>query len=131
MVILDFEEIPEERLLEAERLCERAAIRAAKGELPKAVSIYRRVELNPSHDAARRALAMVLMESGKPDDAVDVLLDVLKTRPRDPKSLDRAKAKSYGKTPVKIIGEILREIASHDCDDQTSERMEALAILLD
>ena len=88
MVILDFGEIPEERLLEAERLCGRAATRAAKGELPKAASIYRRVvELNPSHDAARRALAMVLMESGKPDEAVDVLLDVLKIRPRDPKAL--------------------------------------------
>jgi Tfp pilus assembly protein PilF len=30
---------------------------------------------------------MVLLETGNPDDAVDTLLDVLKTDPRDPRAL--------------------------------------------
>lgn len=60
----------------------------SKGELPKAASIYRRaLELNPSLQSARRALAMVLLESGKSDDAIDVLLDALKTDPRDHEAL--------------------------------------------
>ena len=46
--------------------------------------------------------------------------------------LEKAKAISDGKSPVTIIGDILREISSHDCNDQTSERMEAVfAILLE
>ena len=88
MVSLDFGEIPEARILEAQRLCEKASNQASKGELPKAASIYRRaLELNPSLQNARRALAMVLLESGKSDDAVDVLLDALKTDPRDHEAL--------------------------------------------
>jgi tetratricopeptide (TPR) repeat protein len=88
MVTLDFGEIPPDRLQEADRLCEKASRQANKGELPKAASIYRRaLELNPSLQIARRALAMVLLESGKSDDAIDVLLDALKTDPRDPEAL--------------------------------------------
>ncbi len=88
MISLDFGDIPEARVLEAQRLCEKASTQATKGELPKAASIYRRaLELNPSLQSARRALAMVLLESGKSDDAIDVLLDALKTNPRDHESL--------------------------------------------
>ena len=88
MISLDFGEIPEALLQEADRLCEKASTQASKGELPKAASIYRRaLELNPSLQSARRALAMVLLESGKIDDAIDVLLDALKTDPRDHEAL--------------------------------------------
>ncbi len=88
MISLDFGEIPETNVLEAQRLCEKASTQASKGELPKAASIYRRaLELNPSLQSARRALAMVLLESGKSDDAIDVLLDALKTDPRDHEAL--------------------------------------------
>lgn len=88
MISLDFGDIPEGRIMEAQQLCEKAAAQAAKGELPKAASFYRRVlELNPSLQNARRALAMVLLEAGKSDDAIDVLLDALKTDPRDPQAL--------------------------------------------
>ncbi len=88
LISLDFGDIPEARVLEAQRLCEKASIQASKGELPKAASIYRRaLALNPSLQSARRALAMVLLESGKSDDAIDVLLDALKTDPRDHEAL--------------------------------------------
>jgi tetratricopeptide (TPR) repeat protein len=88
MISLDFGDIPEARVLEAQRLCEKASTQATKGELPKAASIYRRaLELNPSLQSARRALAMVFLESGKSDDAIDVLLDALKTDPRDHEAL--------------------------------------------
>ena len=88
MISLDIGDIPESRVLEAQRLCEKASTQATKGELPKAASIYRRaLELNPSLQSARRALAMVLLESGKSDDAIDALLDALKTDPRDHEAL--------------------------------------------
>ena len=104
MVSIDYGEIPETRVLEARRLCEKAARQAARGELPKAASIYRRVlELDPSHQSARRELAMVLMEADKPDEAIDVLLDALKTAPRDPQSLvilGNHYARQDGKTDI-------------------------------
>ena len=85
MVTLDFGEVPAANVMEAQRLHLKAATCAGKGEFPKATSLYRRViELDPSRQDARRELAMVLLETGKPDDAVDTLLDVLKTDPRDP-----------------------------------------------
>lgn len=88
MISLDFGDIPEASVLEAQRLCEKASTQASKGELPKAASIYRRaLELNPSLQSARRALAMALLESGKFDDAIDALLDALKTDPRDHEAL--------------------------------------------
>jgi tetratricopeptide (TPR) repeat protein len=88
MVTLDFGDIPEESIGAAERLREKASKRAAKGELSKAAASYRRVmELNPSHESVRRELAMVLMESGKHEEAADLLLDALKANPRDPQAL--------------------------------------------
>jgi tetratricopeptide (TPR) repeat protein len=88
MVSLDYGELPESTVLEAQRLCEKAAGQAAKGELSKAASLYRRaIESNPSLQSARRALAMVLFEAGKPDDALDALIDALKSNPRDPQGL--------------------------------------------
>ena len=88
MVTLDFGEVPTANVQEAQRLYLKAATCAGKGEFPKATSLYHRVlELNPSRQDARRELAMVLLETGKPDDAVDTLLDVLKTDPRDPRAL--------------------------------------------
>jgi tetratricopeptide (TPR) repeat protein len=88
MINLDFGDIPPDQLQEADRLCEKASRQANKGELPKAASIYRRaLELNPSLQIARRALAMALLESGKSDEAIDVLLDALKTDPRDHEAL--------------------------------------------
>jgi len=45
---------------------------------------------------------------------------------------EMAKAKFDGKNSVTIIGEILQEIATHECDDLASERMEAVfAIMLE
>ncbi len=88
MVTLDFGEVPTANVMEAQRLYLKAATCAGKGEFPKATSLYHRVlELDPSRQDARRELAMVLLETGKPDDAVDTLLDVLKTDPRDPRAL--------------------------------------------
>jgi tetratricopeptide (TPR) repeat protein len=88
MVTLDFGVVPAAALLEAQRLYLKAATCAGKGEFPKATSLYRRVlELDPSRQDARRELAMVLLETGKPDDAVDTLLGVLKTDPRNPRAL--------------------------------------------
>lgn len=88
VVTLDFGELPSADLMEAQRLYLKAATCAGKGEFPKATSLYRRIlELDPSRQDARRELAMVLLETGKPDDAVDTLLDVLKTNPRDPQAL--------------------------------------------
>ncbi len=88
IVTLDFGELPSTQIAEAERLYPKAVARAAKGEFSKAASIYRRVlELDPSRQDARRELAMVLLEVGKADEAVDALLDVLKTDPRDSQAL--------------------------------------------
>jgi len=88
VVTLDFGEISEQRLSEAGKLRDKADKRAAKGELSKAASSYRRVlELDPSNQSARRELAMVLMESGKNEEAADMLLDALRMDPRDPKAL--------------------------------------------
>jgi len=88
MVSLDYGDLPESTLMEAQRLCEKAAVQSNKGQFSKAASLYRRaIELNPSLQNARRELAMVLFETGKSDDAMDALLDALKTDPRDPQSL--------------------------------------------
>ena len=73
---------------EADRLQQKAAARARQGEFAKAEGIYRRVlELNPLAMKARRELAMVLVEMGKPGDAVDLLIDVLRADPRDAQAL--------------------------------------------
>ena len=75
-------------MVEANRLQEKAAARARQGEFAKAEGIYRRVlELNPLAMKARRELAMVLVEMGKPGDAVDLLIDVLRADPRDAQAL--------------------------------------------
>jgi len=75
-------------VLEAQRLYEKAAAQSTKGQLSKAASLYRRaIEANPSLQNARRELAMVLFEPGKSDDAMDALLDALKSDPRDPQAL--------------------------------------------
>ena len=88
MVSLDYSDLPETAIREAQRLCEKAANQADKGELSKATTLYRRaIELNPSLQSARRALAMVLFEADKPDDALDALIDALKANPRDSQGL--------------------------------------------
>ena len=81
-------ELPAFRTDEAARLNGKAGARAKSGEFEKAVGIYRKVlELDPSRHDARRDLAMVLVEMGHADEAKDLLLDVLKTNPRDVASL--------------------------------------------
>lgn len=88
VVTLDFGEVPAANVLVAQRLYLKAAACADMGEFPKATSLYRRVlELDPTRQDASRELAMMLLETGKPDDAVDTLLDVLKTDPSDPRAL--------------------------------------------
>ncbi len=73
---------------EAERLMVKAAMRPQRGEFAKAEGICRRVlELNPGHMKAQRELAMVLVEMGRPEDAVDVLVDVLRADPHDAEAL--------------------------------------------
>ena len=73
---------------EAQRLYEKAGMRARKGEFEKAAGIYRRVlEIDPSRNDARRDLAMVLVEMGDTEGAKNLLLDVLKANPTDVASL--------------------------------------------
>lgn len=88
IISLDYGDLSESAVLEAQRLCEKAAAQSTKGQLSKAASLYRRaIEANPSLQNARRELAMVLFEAGKSDDAMDALLDALKSDPRDPQAL--------------------------------------------
>ena len=55
---------------EAQRLYEKAGMRARKGEFEKAAGIYRRIlEIDPSRNDARRDLAMVLVEMGDTEGA--------------------------------------------------------------
>jgi tetratricopeptide (TPR) repeat protein len=88
MVILDYGDLPEARISDAQKLCEKASRQADKGEWSKAATTYRRaLEANPLLQSARRALAMALMEAGKPEEGEDVLLDALKVDPRDSEAL--------------------------------------------
>lgn len=73
---------------EAQRLYEKAGMRARKGEFEKAAGIYRRIlEIDSSRNDARRDLAMVLVEMGDTEGAKNLLLDVLKANPADVASL--------------------------------------------
>lgn len=88
MVTVEPRNVAESAAAEAARLQEKAAVRAKQGEFAKAEGIYRRVlELNPAAMKARRELAMVLVEMGRADDAVDSLIDVLRADPRDAQAL--------------------------------------------
>lgn len=81
-------EVGASAVAEAARLQDKAAARARQGEFAKAEAIYRRVlELNPTAMKARRELAMVLVEMGRAEDAVDQLIDVLRADPCDAQAL--------------------------------------------
>lgn len=87
-VIITIPDSQPHKIAEAERLAEKAAQRARKGEYGKAKDIYRRVlELNPGHPNARRDLAMVCVETGDNDEAKDYLIEALRLSPDDPWSL--------------------------------------------
>jgi Flp pilus assembly protein TadD len=69
---------------EVERLGERGAKKAAKGDYRRAISILNRVlELQPSYCPARRDLAMVYYELGNIETAKDHFVEVLRLNPRD------------------------------------------------
>lgn len=112
MVTLHFGEVPAANVLVAQRPYLKAAACAGKGEFPKGTSLYRRVlELDPTRQDASRELAMVLLETGIPDDAIDTLLDVLK----DPHP---AQEKSVNTTNIWQLRDRFKEAAAqkHDPD---------------
>ena len=67
---------------------ERASVRADRGDLQKAASLYRQVvTLNPSHLDARYRLAVVLLRSRNTRDGLDTLMEILKIHPTDARAL--------------------------------------------
>ena len=77
-VVLQFPEESDVAQSEASRLAEKAAKRAAEGNYPKAIAIFKRVlELQPSFHRARRDLAMAYMEIGDVENATNHLMEVL------------------------------------------------------
>ena len=73
---------------EAERLLVQAAVRAERGEFQKAASLYRQVlTLCPSRQDARYALAVILLRSRNTREGLDILSEILKIDPFDPRAL--------------------------------------------
>jgi Tfp pilus assembly protein PilF len=69
---------------EAERLAEKAAQRAQRGEYGRAKDVLHRVlQLDPSFISARRDLAMICVETGDLDEAKNHLIEVLRLNPTD------------------------------------------------
>ncbi len=69
---------------EAERLAEKAAQRAQRGEYGRAKDVLLRVlQLDPTFVSARRDLAMICVETGDLDEAKNHLIEVLRLNPQD------------------------------------------------
>ncbi len=83
-VVLQFPEESTAAQTEAARLAQKAAKRAAEGDYPKAIGIFKRVlELQPSLHSARRDLAMAYVEIGDVENAQNHLIEVLRLDPQD------------------------------------------------
>lgn len=82
--VLHFPDESETQKEEAKRLAKRAGSRAQEGNYDKAVGILQRaLELDPLLISARRDLAMVYVEMGRTDEAVNHLIEVLRLDPKD------------------------------------------------
>ncbi len=69
---------------EAERLSQKAAQRAQRGEYGRAKDVLLRVlQLDPTFVSARRDLAMICVETGDLDEAKNHLIEVLRLNPKD------------------------------------------------
>lgn len=69
---------------EAERLARTGARKASKGDYGRAKQLLRKaLELDPSLAEARRDLAMICSEMGEHEQAKDLLIDVLRSKPDD------------------------------------------------
>jgi len=83
-VVLSWPDTSSTNKAEAERLAQKAAQRAKRGEHGKARDILKAaLELDPSLTDARRDLAMVCVEMGEMDEAKNHLIEVLKLNPND------------------------------------------------
>ena len=83
-VVLSWPDTSSTNKAEAERLAQKAAQRAKRGEHGKARDILKAaLELDPSLSDARRDLAMVCVEMGEMDEAKNHLIEVLKLNPND------------------------------------------------
>lgn len=83
-VVLSWPDTSSTNKAEAERLAQKAAQRAKRGEHGKARDILKAaLELDPSLSDARRDLAMVCVEMGEMDEAKNHLIEVLKLSPND------------------------------------------------
>lgn len=83
-VVLSWPDTSSTNKAEAERLAQKAAQRAKRGEHGKARDILKAaLELDPSLTDARRDLAMVCVEMGDMDEAKNHLIEVLKLNPND------------------------------------------------
>lgn len=88
IVVLDSHKLTAANLAGVDRLMERASVRADRGDLQKAASLYRQVvTLNPSHLDARYRLAVVLLRSRNTRDGLDTLMEILKIHPTDARAL--------------------------------------------
>ena len=83
-VVLSWPDTSSTNKAEAERLAQKAAQRAKRGEHGKARDILKAaLELDPSLTDARRDLAMVCVETGDMNEAKNHLIEVLKLNPND------------------------------------------------
>ena len=84
VVVLSWPDATTSNKAEAERLAQKAAQRAQRGEHAKARDILKAaLALDPSLGDARRDLAMVCVEMGEMDEAKNHLIEVLKLNPSD------------------------------------------------
>ena len=84
VVVLSWPDATTSNKAEAERLAQKAAQRAQRGEHAKARDILKAaLGLDPSLGDARRDLAMVCVEMGEMDEAKNHLIEVLKLNPSD------------------------------------------------
>ena len=84
VVVLSWPDATTSNKAEAERLAQKAAQRAQRGEHAKARDILKAaLGLDPSLTDARRDLAMVCVEMGEMDEAKNHLIEVLKLNPSD------------------------------------------------
>jgi len=83
-VVISFPDESASAQAEASRLADKAARKASTGDFQHAIELLKRsLQLQPSLLAARRDLAMCLMETGDIDEATNHLIEVLRLNPAD------------------------------------------------
>jgi tetratricopeptide (TPR) repeat protein len=83
-VVISFPDESASAQAEASRLADKAAKRASSGDFQRAIELLKRsLQLQPSLRAARRDLAMCLMETGDIEEATNHLIEVLRLDPAD------------------------------------------------